>query len=237
MKQPILQALLAARAAKQPAVLLTDLATGAQRLQIDQPDSPRDIGDLPLSAGLETAVQAQIRRDRTGVVEADGRRLFVQLFLPPLRLAVVGAVHIAQALVPMASLAGYDVTVIDPRRAFASDDRFPDVTMSGEWPDEALEALRPDRRTAVVTLTHDPKLDDPALDVALRSPAFYIAALGSRRTHGARLERLTALGHDATGLARIHGPAGIDIGAVSPAEIAVSVLAEMTAALRKGSAG
>ncbi len=149
-----------------------------------------------------------------------------------LRLIVVGAVHIAQALVPMASLTGYDVTVVDPRRGFANDVRFPGVEMRTDWPDEALEELGLDERTAVVTLTHDPKLDDPALDVALRSEAFYIAALGSRRTHAARLERLGALGHDQPTLARIHGPAGLAIGAVSPAEVALSVMAEMTAVLR-----
>ena len=145
---------------------------------------------------------------------------------------MVGAVHIAQTLVPMASLTGYDVTVVDPRRAFASDARFPGVDVRTDWPDEALEALKPDARTAVVTLTHDPKLDDPALDLALRSDAFYIASLGSKRTHAGRLERLGALGHDQATLARIHGPAGLTIGAVSPAEIALSVMAEMTGVLR-----
>jgi xanthine dehydrogenase accessory factor len=156
------------------------------------------------------------------------------VFNPPLRLVVVGAVHIAQTLVPMAGLAGYDVTVVDPRRAFASDARFPGVDVRQDWPDEALEALEPDARTAVVTLTHDPKLDDPALDVALRSDAFYIGALGSKRTHAGRRERLTELGHDARALDRIHGPAGLAIGAVSPAEIALSVMAEMTQVLRQG---
>jgi xanthine dehydrogenase accessory factor len=133
----------------------------------------------------------------------------------------------------MASLTGYDVTVVDPRRAFASDARFPGVDVRTDWPDEAMAELAPDARTAVVTLTHDPKLDDPALDVALRSEAFYVAALGSQRTHAGRLERLVALGHDAAALARIHGPAGLSIGAVSPAEIALSVMAEMTRVLRQ----
>jgi xanthine dehydrogenase accessory factor len=137
----------------------------------------------------------------------------------------------------MASLVAYDVTVVDPRRSFASDARFPGVAVRTDWPDEALDELKPDARTAVVTLTHDPKLDDPALDLALRSEAFYIAALGSRRTHAGRLERLTALGHDQVALARIHGPAGLDIGAVSPAEIALSVMAEMTRVLRQEGAG
>jgi xanthine dehydrogenase accessory factor len=143
-------------------------------------------------------------------------------------------VHIAQTLVPMASLAGYDVTVVDPRRAFASDARFPGVDVRQDWPDEALEALAPDARTAVVTLTHDPKLDDPALDVALRSEVFYIGALGSKRTHAGRLERLAELGHDPSNLERIHGPAGLAIGAVSPAEIALAVIAEITQVLRQG---
>ena len=165
-------------------------------------------------------------------VDSHVGRAFIQIFNPALRLIVIGAVHIAQALAPMASLAGYHVTVVDPRRAFATDSRFPDVAMNGDWPDEAMTELAPDRRTAVVALTHDPKLDDPALDVALRSEAFYIAALGSRRTHAGRLERLQALGHEPATLARIHGPAGLDIGAVSPAEIAISVMAEMTRALR-----
>ena len=185
-----------------------------------------------MPADVAEAVATALRRDQSMAAETSRGRAFLQVFNPPLRLLVIGAVHIAQALAPMASLAGYQVTVIDPRRAFATDSRFPDVAMTGDWPDEAMTALAPDRRTAVVALTHDPKLDDPGLDVALRSEAFYIAALGSRRTHAGRLERLQGLGHDEATLARIHGPAGLDIGAVSPAEIAISVLAEMTRALR-----
>jgi xanthine dehydrogenase accessory factor len=146
-------------------------------------------------------------------------------------MAVVGAVHIAQALAPMAVLAGYDVTVIDPRRAFATDARFPMVKLSTDWPDEALGALRPDRRMAVVTLTHDPKLDDPALEVALRSEAFYIGALGSARTHGKRLARFKELGFGDDQLARIHGPIGLRLGGRSPAEIAISIMAQVTQVL------
>jgi len=142
-------------------------------------------------------------------------------------------VHIAQALVAMAQLAGYAVTVVDPRRAFASDARFPAVSLRHDWPDEAMRELAPDRRTAVVTLTHDPKIDDPALEGALASEAFYIAALGSKRTHGARVERLAQLGFTETQIARVHGPAGLALGAVSPAEIAISVMAEMTSVLRR----
>jgi xanthine dehydrogenase accessory factor len=227
-----LELLVRARAEKRPAALLRNLESGEQSLLIEGRlvDGPE-----PAPEALQAAREG-LRLDRSRTVETEAGPVFVQIFNPPLRLVVVGAVHIAQPLVPMATLAGYDVTVVDPRRAFASDARFPDVKVLRDWPDEALEALRPDHRTAVVTLTHDPKLDDPALDVALRSGAFYIAALGSRRTHSGRLERLTALGHDAATLGRIHGPAGLDIGAVSPAEIAISVMAEMTRVLRRGDA-
>jgi xanthine dehydrogenase accessory factor len=228
MRQEVLAALNAARAAARQACLVRFLADGRTALVVDGEPTA---GEALEPAVLDAAREA-LRKDRSGTVETPIGSLFLQVFNPPLRLIVVGAVHITQALAPMAELAGYDVTVVDPRRAFASDERFPDVKVSQDWPDEALEQLRPDRRTAIVTLTHDPKLDDPALDVALRSEAFYVAALGSRRTHAARIERLKALGHDDAAIARIHGPAGLDIGAVSPAEIAISVLAEMTRVLR-----
>ena len=230
MKADTLARLLAVRAAKRPVALATDLATGAQALVQDADVA----GDLDLDAGALAAARARLAEDRSGVIEAGGRRLFLHVFNPPARLILVGAVHIAQALAPMAALAGYGVTVIDPRRAFASDARFPDVALNGDWPDEAMAALNPDRRTAVVTLTHDPKLDDPALQVALRSDAFYIGSLGSSRTHAARLERLRAAGFVDSELARIHGPVGLAIGAASPAEIAVSILAQITAARRGG---
>ena len=174
-----------------------------------------------------------LSRDKSGIVEVEGRRLFVQCHTPPPRLMIVGAVHIAQALAPMASLAGYGVTVIDPRRAFATDSRFPGIDMRGDWPDEAMTALEPDRRTAVVTLTHDPKLDDPALQTALRSPAFYIGALGSKKTHAARQGRLARAGFSPEEIARVNGPVGLSIGALSPAEIAVSILAQITAIRRQ----
>lgn len=231
MKRDLLNQLLDARGQKRPATLLRWLDTGCEQLVL-QGDDPKP----PLPAPVLSAVSDALRRDRGVTVATDDGPLFVQPFNPPLRLIVVGAVHIAQALVPMAMLSGYEVIVVDPRRAFSSDSRFPDVTVSQDWPDDALEALAPDARTAVVTLTHDPKLDDPALDVALRSEAFYIAALGSRRTHAARLERLAALGHGKPVLNRIHGPAGLALGAVSPAEIALSVMAEMTQVLRATSA-
>lgn len=227
MKRDLLDRLLEARERKEPAAHLRWLGGGEEQLVI---------GLHSKEAGLDEAVAAAVsdamRADRGVTIETAKGKLFIQPFNPPLRLIVVGAVHIAQALVPMAALSGYEVTLVDPRRSFASDRRFPDVTINLDWPDEALEALSIDARTAVVTLTHDPKLDDPALDVALRSKAFYIAALGSRRTHAARKERLKELGHGEEALLRIHGPAGLAIGAVSPAEIAISVMAEMTNALR-----
>jgi xanthine dehydrogenase accessory factor len=233
VQRRILDRLLEARAAKRPAAHLRWLEHGDEALVV--------AGDVvlggPLPPSVLDAVRAAHRRDKGATIETERGPLFIQVFNPPLRLIVVGAVHIAQTLVPMASLAGYDVTVVDPRRAFASDARFPGVDVRQDWPDEALDALGPDARTAVVTLTHDPKLDDPALDRALRSQAFYIAALGSKRTHAARLERLGELGHNAATLGRIHGPAGLAIGAVSPAEVALSVMAEMTQVLRQGGDG
>jgi xanthine dehydrogenase accessory factor len=225
----LLAALNEARAAKRRACLVRFLATDDQVLTVDG----KIVGGGSLRAEVLAAVEDALRRDGSGTVETSSGPAFLQVFNPPLRLAIVGAVHIAQSLAPMASLAGYAVTVIDPRRAFASDARFPDVALVNDWPDEALAALAPDRRTAVVTLTHDPKIDDPGLDAALRSEAFYIAALGSRRTHAGRIGRLKELGHADATIARIHGPAGLDIGAVSPAEIAIAVLAQMTSVLRR----
>jgi len=230
VQRKTLDRLLEARAAKRPAAHLRWLEHGDEALVV----AGEVVQGGPLTQEILEAVRAAHRRDKGTTLATERGPLFIQVFNPPLRLFVVGAVHIAQALVPIASLAGYDVTVIDPRRAFASDARFPGVDVRQDWPDEALEELKPDARTAVVTLTHDPKLDDPALDVALRSEAFYIAALGSRRTHAGRLERLAALGHDQATLGRIHGPAGLSIGAVTPAEIAIAVMAEMTQVLRQG---
>ncbi|SMF20404.1 xanthine dehydrogenase accessory factor [Tistlia consotensis] len=226
MKREILDRLLEGQKAKRPLALVTDLESGRQLLL----DGGETLGELAGDAAAEAAAARALDSEKSGRLPESS--LFVQVFMPPLRLVVVGAVHIAQALVPMASLAGYDVTVIDPRQAWASDARFPDVKIADGWPDEALEALAPDRRTAVVTLTHDPKLDDPALITALNGPAFYIAALGSTRTHAKRRERLLAAGLGEAQIARIAAPAGLAIGARSPAEIAVSILAQMTAALR-----
>jgi xanthine dehydrogenase accessory factor len=230
MRAETLARLQSARSARRPVALTTDLVSGAQALL----DGEATIGDLALDGDGRAAVLRLLERDESEAIELAGRRLFVHVFNPPSRLIVVGAVHIAQALVPMAALMGYAVTVVDPRRAFATDARFPTVTLSDDWPDEAMERLAPDRRTAVVTLTHDPKLDDPALAVALRSPAFYVGALGSRRTHAKRLDRLKALGLSEAELARIHGPVGLAIDAISPAEIAVSILGEITQVRRKG---
>ncbi len=227
MKAETLAALNQARSGKRRVCLVRYLASGDEALVVD---GTTMLGEVP--ADVAETVATALRRDQSLAADTSRGRAFLQVFNPPLRLIVIGAVHIAQALAPMAALAGYQVTVVDPRRAFATDNRFPDMAMTQDWPDEAMQALAPDRRTAVVALTHDPKLDDPGLDVALRSEAFYIAALGSRRTHAGRLERLQELGHDAAALARIHGPAGLDIGAVSPAEIAIAVLAELTRALR-----
>ncbi len=179
----------------------------------------------------DPAVQGRFRADRSGL-EDDGE--FVAIFNPPLRMMVVGAVHIAQALVPMARLAGYDPVLIDPREAFGSSERFPGETIVHDWPDEALQAQGLDARTAVVTLTHDSKLDDPAIIAALASNVFYLGCLGSTRTHAKRLDRLREAGVNKAALARIHAPVGLDIGARTPAEIAVSVLAQVTQALRKG---
>ena len=229
MKTALLDLLLKAREARRPAVLATRLEDGQQALVL--PDS----AEGPL-AGDETVVEAARQAmlgERSGVVDTGVGKLFLHCFIPDPRLIVVGAVHIAQALVPMAAMAGYDVTVIDPRRAFASDSRFPNVTVLTDWPDEALEALKPDRSTAVVTLTHDPKLDDPALASALRSDCFYIGALGSRRTHDKRLARLAELGFTTEQMTRIHGPVGLNIGALSPAEIAVSIVGQITQVRRR----
>jgi xanthine dehydrogenase accessory factor len=228
MKLATVERLLELKARKVPVVLVTDLASGAQDLFTEGHPAP----GFALSPASQALLQQAVHDDRSAELELDGRRCFAQVHNPTPRLIIVGAVHISQALAPMGALAGYEVTVVDPRRSFATAERFPGVTLSGDWPDEAMEALKPDLRSAVVTLTHDPKLDDPALTAALRSPAFYIGALGSKKTHAARLGRLQRAGFSEADLARIHGPAGLDIGAKSPAEIAVSVLAQLTAARR-----
>ena len=169
----------------------------------------------------------------SGTVLHEGRSYFLAVQVPPVRFVVIGAVHVSQALAPMAKLAGFDVTLIDPRTAFATPERFAGVRLIAQWPDQALPDLRLDRFTAVACLTHDPRIDDPALEAALRAECFYIGALGSRKTHAGRVGRLTAAGFEAATIGRIHAPIGLDIGAVSPAEIAVSILGEVIAGLRK----
>ena len=229
MKGRVLDAVIAAGHETRSIALATDLATGRQLLVNDVAVE----GDLTLNAAALAEVRDALRIDRNMTLETSEGRIFVEVFSPPRRCFVVGAVHIAQPLVQMLRLADYGVTVIDPRGSFATEARFPGVDLTQEWPDEALERLRPDHRSAVVTLTHDPKLDDPALAVALRSDCFYIGALGSRRTHAARCSRLTELGLSDSDLKRIHGPIGLAIGAVSPAEVAISIVAQMTQILRR----
>jgi xanthine dehydrogenase accessory factor len=233
MKRALLEQLLAARAERRPLVLATDLESGNQALVFDG-----ESGDGELAAEVVSAARKALRAGHSALLDrSDGGGTFLHVFHPPLRLFVVGAVHIAQALAPMAATLGYCVTVIDPRRAFASPQRFAGLRVLDDWPDEALAGEDLDARSAVVTLSHDPKLDDPALATALGSDAFYIGCLGSRRTHAKRLERLAAAGIDAQSLDRLHGPVGLDIGASSPAEIATSILAEMTQTLRRERSG
>jgi len=230
MKRAVLDAVLKARAEAAPLALATELKTGRQCALAAGGDG---VGDLDATGDIENAVADALRDNRPATVEGPNGPIFVQPFNPALRMYIVGAVHIAQALAPMASLAGYAVTVIDPRGSFATTERFPGVALSTGWPDEAIGQAPPDSRTAVVTLTHDPKLDDPALAAALRSQAFYIGALGSKKTHALRLDRLRAEGFDDRALARIHGPIGLALGGRSPAEIAIATLAQATQALHE----
>lgn len=223
MLQETFQKLQDARRAKSKTALVTRIEDGTQCLVING----KTDGQLELTDTQKSEVLSRIESDKSGLF-ADGA-LFAHIHNPPLRMIIVGAVHISQALAPMAKLSGYEVTVIDPRSTFATEERFPGITLNDDWPDEAMEALAPDVKTAVVTLTHDPKLDDPALEVALKSDAFYITSLGSTRTHGKRVARLKDAGFTDAEIARINAPAGMDIGAVSPAEIAISIMAELTA--------
>jgi xanthine dehydrogenase accessory factor len=227
MKRPVLDAVLEARAGKRSLALVTNLKNGAQSIITNTEIS----GDLTLDGAAVAAAREALRHDRSGTIKAGDGSLFVHVFNPPLRLIIVGAVHIAQALAPMAALAGYDVTVIDPRGAFATEARFPGVALTDDWPDDAMKRLAPDTRTAIVTLTHDPKLDDPALQIALRSDAFYIGSLGSKKTHAARLARLTETGFTPAEMARIHGPIGLPLGGRAPAEIAIAIMAQIVQAL------
>jgi xanthine dehydrogenase accessory factor len=232
MKSRYIDAVIAANAEGRSVALATELQSGAQQFF----DGDAAEGELQLDEVSLGAMREALRVDRNVTLDTASGRVFVQVFSPPRRCFVIGAVHIAQPLVPMLIAADYKPIVIDPRGAWATEARFPGVELSTEWPDEAMERLKPDRASAVVALTHDPKIDDPALITALRSDCFYIGALGSRRTHAKRLERLAAEhGFGENELSRIHGPVGLNIGAVSQAEIAVSILGEMTNVLRRGS--
>ena len=222
MDSTIAERIIAARASRRPVALLTWLASGAQRLVAPGED-----------AGLGgNALADAFRRDKSGTVETPEGEVFIRVYNPRLRMLIIGAVHTAQFLVPLAAMLDYDLTIVDPRGAFATDERFPGVTLIAEWPDEVLPKLGLDARTALIALTHDPKIDDIALALALASDVFYIGALGSTRTHAKRLDRLKAQGATADTLARIHAPIGLDIGAQGPAEIALSIVSQVTAVLR-----
>lgn len=229
MRLELLSAMNAARAARRAAILVTDVATGDQRLVMGE-----DVATNAMSGVLEPA----LRSGKSGTVEHGEKSWFLTVQTPPVRLIVIGAVHISQALAPMAKVAGLDMTIIDPRTAFATPERFPEVNLIAEWPQNILQgqaanSIKLDRYTAMACFTHDPKIDDPALEAALSAECFYVGALGSRKTHARRVERLNSLGFSQDAIGRIRAPIGLDIGAVSPAEIAVSVLGEVILALRK----
>jgi xanthine dehydrogenase accessory factor len=224
MKLDILTVLNTERAARRAAIVVTNVESGKQRLV-----KAADLAKDPLRAVLAE----HLRTSKSGMEETAEGRVFLTVYVPAPQLVITGAVHISQALAPIGRLVGYDVTIVDPRTAFASIERFPDVKVIAEWPDKALPPLNIDRYTAFVALTHDPKIDDPALTHALSRDCFYIGALGSRKTHARRVERLKAQGISDAAIARIHAPIGLDIGAVSPAEIAVAVMAQITECLRE----
>ncbi len=224
MRLDLLKGMNEERRARRAAILVSAIEGGEQRLV-----KGNGVSADPLADVLEPA----LRSGKSGMVERAGKQYFLTVQVPPVRLIMIGAVHISQALAPVARIAGLDVAIVDPRTAFATPERFPDTRVVAQWPDEALATMPLDRYTAIALLTHDPKIDDPALTQALRAECFYIGALGSKKTHASRLERMRAAGFDEAALARIHAPIGLDIGAVSPAEIAVSVMGEIIAALRK----
>ena len=224
MKLDVLHELNAERAARRAAVLVTDTANGAQRLvkAVHVKNDP-----------LKDVLEKRLRMGKSGMDDTPQGRVFLTVYVPSPKLVITGAVHISQALAPIGRLLGYDVTIVDPRTAFASIERFPDVKVIAEWPDVALPPLAIDRYTAFVALTHDPKIDDPALEHALARDCFYIGALGSRKTHAKRVERLKQTGISEADIARIHAPIGLDIEAISPAEIAVAIMGEITKVLRQ----
>jgi xanthine dehydrogenase accessory factor len=223
VKLDILKTLNTERAARRAAVVVTDVASGAQRLV-----KATDVAGDP----LKDVIEKHIRSGKSGMAEIAQGRVFLTVHVPPPQLVITGAVHISQTLAPIAKLLGYDVTIVDPRTAFATVERFPEIKVISEWPDTALPPLDIDHYTAFVALTHDPKIDDPALTHALARDCFYIGALGSKKTHARRIERLKAQGLSDAVLARIHAPIGLPIGAVSPSEIAVAIMGEITERLR-----
>jgi xanthine dehydrogenase accessory factor len=229
MQKALLTEILEARAAGRAAAVITQLEPLEHALYFTDGNPPA----TGLAAQYQFEAKQVLRSDRNTLIESDLGPVFIQAYNPPLQAIIVGAVHIAQFTAPIAAQLGYAVTIIDARRAFANEQRFPNVRIITEWPDRAMGKLTLDHRVAVVALTHDPKLDDPALSIALRSNAFYIGALGSRKTHAARLERLRKHGFDDAELRRIRGPIGLDIGAASPGEIAISIIAEITQTLRR----
>jgi xanthine dehydrogenase accessory factor len=220
----VLHALNTERTARRATVLVTDVASGAQRL-VKAADLAKD--------SLKDALAKRLRMAKSGMEETPQGRFFLTVYVPSPRLVITGAVHISQTLAPIGQLLGYDVIIVEPRTAFASIERFPDVKVIAEWPDVALPPLGIDHYTAFVALTHDPKIDDPALKHALARDCFYIGALGSKKTHAKRVERLKQAGVSDSDIARIHAPIGLDISAVSPAEIAVAIMGEITARLRQ----
>lgn len=226
MQLSSLKALNAARAARQAAILITDLADAHDRVVVE--------GNA-VEGALGAEIAGRFRSGKSGAVEIDGRQLFLNVHLPPPRIVVIGAVHISQALYPMAAIAGYDMTIIDPRTAFATPERFSGVDLVADWPEDVLSSRPLDRYSALVAVTHDPKIDDFAIAAALKAGCFYVGALGSRKTHAKRVERLMAQGFSEAEIARISAPVGIDIGAATPAEIAVATLADIIQAFRRRS--
>jgi xanthine dehydrogenase accessory factor len=224
VKLAVLAALNAERAARRAAIVVTDVASGEERL-VKADEVARD--------PLKDELTERLRTGKSGMADTPQGRVFLTVHVPPPRLVITGAVHISQALAPIARVVGYDVTIVDPRTAFASIERFPDVKVIAEWPDTALPPLNIDPYTAFVALTHDPKIDDPALTHALSRGCFYIGALGSKKTHARRVERLKQQGIGDAAIASIHAPIGLPIGAISPPEIAVAIMGEITARLRQ----